>query len=233
MKFDVVVGNPPYQSETKKLLYPDFYLLGQRMGSLLSMIFPTGWQEPKKNNGLEKMNTIEIKSDCQIVHINNIHNAFPSVKGVEWANIILWKKDFDNQLKGKQRVFINGKDEKEIKLLVDKSEIKKPDEIIQLGNLIKNNPDFESVKNITTTRKPYGLATDAYQNYKKYNIPKMQKERQKEDDIKVYDSVHNYVYVPKDYPFPRQSGNLKNYKVLVPDAWGNLSNAGLGGAYAK
>lgn len=232
MKFDVVVGNPPYQSETKKLLYPDFYLLGRKLGNTVNMIFPTGWQEPKNNNGLEKLNKKEIKTDPQIIQIDNLHNAFPGVQGVEWTNIIFWKYGFNNELNGLQKIFTNGENVEKKKLLINKDEIEKPTEIIELGKILMETPGFESIKSIITTRKPYGLATDAFEKYEKYGLPKMQEERIKNDDIKIYNKINHIVYVPKNYPFPKKSDNLEKYKILVPDAWGNLSNTGLGGAYA-
>lgn len=232
MKFDVVVGNPPYQDSTKKLIYPHFYLMARKIANTVVLIFPTGWQEPKNNNGLEKLNTIEIKEDKQIEFIDNYQNVFPGISGAEWVNIIKWQKNYDNGNSGKQLVFTNGKNPEIRKLPLDKSELKKPKEIKEFEEIVTNSPNFESVKSITTTRKPYGLATDAFDKYKKYNLPKINEFRENYDDIRIYKSSKKIVYVPKDYPFPRMSNNFEKFKVLVPDAWGNMSNAGLGGAYS-
>lgn len=232
MKFDVVVGNPPYQDSTKKLIYPHFYLMARKIANTVVLIFPTGWQEPKNNNGLEKLNTIEIKEDKQIEFIDNYQNVFPGISGAEWVNIIKWQKNYDNGNSGKQLVFTNGKNPEIRKLPLDKSELKKPKEIKEFEEIVTNSPNFESVKSITTTRKPYGLATDAFDKYKKYNLPKINEFQENYDDIRIYKSSKKIVYVPKDYPFPRMSNNFEKFKVLVPDAWGNMSNAGLGGAYS-
>ncbi|ANK66144.1 helicase (plasmid) [Loigolactobacillus backii] len=232
MKFDVVVGNPPYQDSAKKLIYPHFYLMARKIANTVVLIFPTGWQEPKNNNGLEKLNTIEIKEDKQIEFIDNYQNVFPGISGAEWVNIIKWQKNYDNGNSGKQLVFTNGKNPEIRKLPLDKSELKKPKEIKEFEEIVTNSPNFESVKSITTTRKPYGLATDAFDKYKKYNLPKINEFQENYDDIRIYKSSKKIVYVPKDYPFPRMSNNFEKFKVLVPDAWGNMSNAGLGGAYS-
>ena len=232
MKFDVVVGNPPYQDSTKKLIYPHFYLMARKIANTVVLIFPTGWQEPKNNNGLEKLNTIEIKEDKQIEFIDNYQNIFPGIAGAEWVNIIKWQKNYDNGNSGNQLVFTNGKNPEKRKLPLDKSELKKPKEIKEFEEIVTNSPNFESVKSITTTRKPYGLATDALDEYKKYNLPKINEFQENYDDIRIYKSSKKIVYVPKDYPFPRMSKNFEKFKVLVPDAWGNMSNAGLGGAYS-
>ena len=50
MKFDVVIGNPPYSdSETREgnggsnSLYPYFMALGEAVGTYSSLIVPAGW----------------------------------------------------------------------------------------------------------------------------------------------------------------------------------------------
>ena len=48
MKFDVVIGNPPYQGDNHQQLYPDFYLQARKCANQACLIFPTGWQEPKR-----------------------------------------------------------------------------------------------------------------------------------------------------------------------------------------
>lgn len=111
MKFDFCIGNPPYQGENHMQLYPDFYLQSQKISKCLEMIFPVGWQKPKNANNLKKMNSNEVKRDRQIVFINNIQNAFPSLQSVEWTNIVMWKEGYDNGLHGKQRILTNGQDE--------------------------------------------------------------------------------------------------------------------------
>lgn len=156
LKFDVVVGNPPYQSDAKQQIYTDFYILSRSMSKIVDLIFPIGWQSPKNANNLSKMNNIEIKEDSQIIFIDNRHNVFSGVPGAEWTNIVLWKKGFDNGLGGKQKIFSDGSDPKIVKLVTDKSQIKKPNQIYDLANTVEKSRDFHSLKTITSSRKPYG-----------------------------------------------------------------------------
>lgn len=233
MDFDVVIGNPPYQSKTKKLLYPDFYLLARELGNTVSLIFPTSWQEPKNNNGLQKLNKSHIKEDAQIVSIDNNQHAFPGVAGAEWTNIIIWKKNYDNGLNGKQNVYTNGKNLMIKKLLLDKSEIEKPREIKELVKHVKETDSFESIKSVTSARKPYGLTTDFLKKASEVELSKVHNERTDESDIKVYTKSGNYVFFEAYFPFPRKGPAFENYKVFIPDAWGNMSNGFLGGAYSN
>lgn len=125
MKFDFVIGNPPYQNG-KQQIYPYFYTESKIVGNCVEMIFPCGWQEPKNANGLKIMNNKLTKEDNQIVFINNVDNVFPNIIGAKHTNIILWKNGYNNQLDGYQKVLFNGKDEKIVKLLCNVSEIELP-----------------------------------------------------------------------------------------------------------
>lgn len=238
MKFNAVVGNPPFQGVNHQQLYPNFYLTSLKLGKIVSLIFPTSWQEPKSKNNLACLNKAEIKSDKQIVFIDNRQNVFPGIAGAEWVNIILWKKDYDNGLDGSQYLFTNGDDKKVVRLLCDKSELDKPLEIREMANIVVNNPSFVSVKEITSVRKPYGLSTDVInvddtEMYAKYKIGTIYKEKQNPDDIIIYAKSGILLYVPHNYSFPKINDSLNKYKVLIPYAWGNMSeSAGLGGAFS-
>lgn len=231
MKFNAVVGNPPYQGQSKEKLYPLFYLNAQKLGNVVSMIFPTGWQEPKTNRGLKSMNTMEVKQDSQIVFIDNRHNAFPGVSGAEWTNVVLWKKNYDNGLDGKQLIYTDGKDPKEILLPLEKTEIEKPKELNELFECV-NNKKFNSLQSITSKSKPYMLMSDAYKKPAFYKLEPFFEERNNNTDILIYckDKVR---YVPHNYRFPRKTKAFDHYKVVIPFVWGNFSGGYLGGAYAN
>lgn len=238
MKFDAVVGNPPYQTESTQQIFVDFYLSARQLGQNVCMIFPTNWQQAKNANGLSKMNKAEIKEDKQIVYIDNRQNVFPGITGAEWTNIIIWRKDFNNGLDGMQRIFNNGQEEI-IKLPIEKSETKKPEEIVELAKIITTRKDFEPMQKITSVRKPYGLSTDVIKNPSKYGLPPIQDTRIKNDDIELLaggsrgSGSRISKYVPSDYPFPSKTRALDKYKIAIAYAWGNMSeSAGLGGAFS-
>lgn len=234
MKFDFVVGNPPYQGENHQQLYTDFYLAGRCIANFVDMIFPIGWQEPKSANNLSKLNKPEIKYDKQIVYIDNRHNAFSNVQGAEWTNIVVWKKGYDNKLHGKQLILTEGRGPKYVKLICNKDEIEKPVEIDALAKLVEDTPGFDSLQKSTSVLKPYGLRTDVLEDYKKYNLEPLYTEKKGDNDIKIYCKSGIVRFVPCDYKFPKKPlCALNKFKVFVPYAWGNMSkNAGLGGAFS-
>ena len=83
---------------------------------------------------MAKLNTIEIKQDKQIVFIDNRQNVFPGISGAEWTNFYFCgKKDMTMELDGAQLVYTNGIDPVERELLINKSDIEKPNEINELA----------------------------------------------------------------------------------------------------
>lgn len=93
MKFDAVVGNPPYQGNNHQQIYPNFYLSAIKVGKYATLIFPTGWQQPKSANNLSRLNNEEVKSDKQIVFIDNKQNVFPGISGADGLISFFGKKD--------------------------------------------------------------------------------------------------------------------------------------------
>ena len=235
MKFDAVVGNPPYTGVNHSQIYPFFYLISRELTSnYVSLIFPTGWQEPKSANNLQRLNNVLIKHDRQIVNINNLQNVFPGIKGAEWVNIILWKKDFDNGLNGAQLISTNGGEPLIKTLSTKQGSTPKPKEILELGSIIQKTSGFKSVQTITSMSKPYGLRKDAFARLSYYKLDEMQLSRIKKNDIKIYGANNTFRYVPFEYALPRKTIAFDKFKVFVGSAWGNMSeNAGLGGAYAN
>lgn len=235
MKFTAVVGNPPYQGDNHQQIYPFFYLAARKIGEYVSLIFPTGWQEPKNANNLSLLNNKDIKQDKQIIKIDNRQNVFPGISGAEWTNIILWEKDYDNGLDGKQKIYTNGKNPKIILLPSDKTTKDKPEEIKNLAKLVESYSNFVSVKNLVSSRKPYGLPTDFLDNQKKYKLPNVDDNKKSDNDITIYGLKNRTQvkrYIPSNYLIPRKTKSLNKYKIFIPYAWGNWSKNYLGGAYS-
>lgn len=232
MKFDVVIGNPPYQGDNHQQLYPDFYIQARKCANQACMIFPTGWQEPKTANGLGKLNKEDIKHDKQIVVIDNRQNVFPDVGGAEWTNIVLWKRFYDNGLDGKQRILTNGENPQDVRLLINKSDKEKPEEIMEMARIVSGFPGFKSMQTITSVRKPYGLSTDVIRDPQKYGLPEIFDKKMNDDDMVLYGDRRKKYYIAKDYPLPRTSVAFDKYKVLYTYAWGGMDGKYLGGSYS-
>ena len=232
MKFNAVVGNPPYQGTNHQQVYPFFYLTAIELGNIVSLIFPVGWQSTKSANGLAKMNTEEVKTDSQIVFIDNRQNVFKNISGAEWVNIVLWKRGFNNGLNGSQLVRTNGLEDKIIRLDWKVNDSNLPVEIVKLSSIVTSGASFISGTSIMSTSKPYGLRKDCFDRPEYYGLEPFNDEKQSNDDIKVYGSKDRVKFIPQDYHLPRTTKAMHKYKVLVGSAWGNWSKNYLGGAYA-
>jgi hypothetical protein len=233
MKFTAVVGNPPYQGENHQQIYPYFYLASRELGEFVSLIFPTGWQDPKNGNNLRLLNNKDVKEDSQIVFIDNRQDVFPGIPGAEWTNIILWKHMYNNGLNGSQKIFTNGKDPQIMLLPTEQNHDKKPKEIKEMAKKVIAFKDFTPMQSITSVRKPYGLRTDVIKDPSKYDLPPINTIQKNKDDIKLYAISGEVYFLQKNYPIPRKTKAFDKFKVFVPYAWGNMSEqAGLGGAYS-
>ncbi len=233
MKFDVVIGNPPYQGDNHQQLYPDFYLQARKCANQACLIFPTGWQEPKTANGLGKLNKEDVKHDKQIVVIDNRQNVFPDVGGAEWTNIVLWKRFYNNGLDSKQRILTDGENPQDIRLLINKSDKEKPEEIMEMARIVRDFSGFKSIQTITSVLKPYGLRTDVIRDPQKYGLPEIFDKKMNDDDMVLYGDRRKKYYIAKDYPLPRTSVAFDKYKVLYTYAWGGMDGKYLGGSYSN
>lgn len=233
MKFDVVLGNPPYQGDGRQQIYTDFYLSAKEIAENVNMIFPTGWQGPKNANNLRKLNDESVKRDPQIVYINNQHNVFEGVAGAEWTNIILWRRGYDNGFDGKQLIRTND-DNGVVELLpITKEDIPKPEFINILNNSVINSVGFDSLQNYISKLKPYGLRTNFLTKWDDYGLPSLKDVNDSSDDIRVL-TKNGYKYANENFPFPKMGGSFNSYKVFIPYAWGNWNESnGLGGAFSN
>ena len=236
MKFDAVVGNPPYNGENGQQIYPFFYIQAKKIGNNVCLIFPIGWQEPKNANNLRALNNEKIKTDHQIVYIDNIQNAFPGIAGAEWTNILLWVYDYNNGLDGKQKILTNGDNADFKKLIWNKNDIQKPKQIKLLAKIVMDFNGFKPIQEITSPRKPYGIPTDFLKDPSKYDLTLVQDTRQYNTDIELWTGGRGgrlIKYLPSDYPLPKVTEALNKYKIFVTYAWGNMSEeSGLGGAFS-
>ncbi|MFC6276019.1 Eco57I restriction-modification methylase domain-containing protein [Psittacicella hinzii] len=231
VKFDVIVGNPPYQNKSKQQIYADFYLLAKNTANLVSLIFPTGWQAPKEVNNLHKLNNTQVKRDSQIVFIDNRQNLF-KVVGAEWINIILWKRNYNNQLQGKQLILTNGSAPVTTLLPIKITDTEKPKELQDLLKYVLSDLRRKgSLKDITSPRKAYGIVS-------LQQIPEqfISLQRNSSTDYELWIGERrkrHKVYLSSEYKLKDKTNTLERYKVFVPYAWGNMDQqTGLGGAYA-
>ena len=234
MKFDVVIGNPPYQ-EGNYQIYSDFYLQARKCANNICMIFPSGWQQVKTTNGLGKLNKSEVKHDKRIISIDNRQNVFDNVAGAEWTNIICWRRFYDNGLNGKQLVYTEGTNPVKIQLPLTKNDIEKPEEILSVVDKVDLRSE-PKVLSIGSARKPYGFEADPIDNPAKYNLT-VSNVRTPTHSIRLFGNKarkRSHVFIERS-KLIKESPMLEKYKLFVPKAWGNMDERSgyIGGSFSE
>lgn len=172
MKFDVIIGNPPYQLEdggfgkSASPIYHKFVEQAKRLNpSYLTMIIPARWYSGGK--GLDEFRK-EMLSDERISQIHDFPktaDCFPGQNIRGGVCYFLWDKNY----KGETRVF-NYSDGKIISEKKRPLKFKEQEIFIRYNDSIKilekvsslNEQKFDSY---VSSRKPFGLPT----NYSEYN----------------------------------------------------------------
>lgn len=256
IKFTLAASNPPYQGNSHAQIYPLFYHTAIEVADVVSMIFPSNWQEASKKSakGLSRMNNEMVKRDSQIVFIDNRKDVFDGIAGASDTNIILWKKEYNNGLDGYQKVYTEGKKPCNIKFAIDMAdrEIAPELRVLQSCVMIVDGENFtpfkvskfdafripssvfkrnmaEFFKDNPTNNDDIAIWGNEDRRVRKYHINDF------EDKIIKKKGVIDHIdCVSKSSGFTfRKDSSLDSYKVFIPKLWGNLSlSAGIGGAYA-
>ncbi len=169
MKFDAVVGNPPYQESdggaqaSAKPIYNYFVESAKEINTrLINLIMPTRWYAGGK--GLDDFRK-QMLNDEHIVEIHDFLNPniiFPSTNIRGGVCFILWDNDYNNE-KDLVKVVTYGEsflDRKELKrkLKLDGEDIFiRNIESLEIIKKIKSQKEFSSFEEYVSSRKPFGL----------------------------------------------------------------------------
>ena len=222
MKFDVIIGNPPYQLSTgggqaqATPLYDLFVEQAMKLNPrYLTMIIPARWYA----GGFPAIKTFR-KQMVEGNHIKEIHdypNASDCFAGVEIKGGVcyfLWQKDYD----GKTRFFNH--DGKNIKSVEERFLLEKDCEtVIRENNAISilhkvMNKNEESFSQIMSTLWPFTV---------KSSFDTFSKKKKSHSDV--------YAYVMKDQGWISKSDVIKNHelvdkiKLFVPRSVGSADPA--------
>lgn len=235
MKFDVIIGNPPYQLGRRQI-YADFYRMAVDLNpDLLCMVFPIGWQKATNVNGLSQLNNEKYKRDEHLIRIDNYYEdgpdrLFPNV-GTGGVNIVL--RDSHKNNGGNIEKLEYGEVVGKIILPINQEESDKPEE---LKNLLKHVNNSSSMEQMGSSRKPYGFCAEPLKKPEKYNLV-LKDVKTNQNDVRLFglllEGGRGYRYISR-LEIPRISPNIDAFKLFIPKAWGNMSKtAGLGGSYSN
>ena len=166
MKFDVIIGNPPYQMEdggnsaSAKPIYHLFVEQAKKLNPrFLTMIIPSRWFIGGK--GLDKFRETMLndKHIRNIVDYENSYEAFPGVDIAGGVCFFLWNRDAEGMCN-----FINMKDGEETSSVRYLDEfpvlIRQAQALPIIKKVLMMHGKGKMISNIASTRKPFGLPTN-------------------------------------------------------------------------
>ena len=228
MKFDAIVGNPPYQLNdggafaSAKPIYNLFVDASEKIsGKYVSLIMPSRWMTGGKGLDNFRANMISDSRMEKLYDYYNSNECFTNVDIKGGICYFLWDKEHDDKCNIITK-FEDGKIVKSFRFLKDSPN----DEIfIRDSNLIniKNKVTGKSFSERVSTLRPYGLRGDIFTaGTEKYGLPELfdNKENNKYEIIGL-DSKNKRTlkYAPDGYPFPKKD-MLDKYKLFITRNYG-------------
>lgn len=180
MKFDAIVGNPPYQSndgggtgDSATPIYNLFIQAAKKVNpKYISLICPSRWM--KGGKGLDKFRE-EMINDTRIRKIYDYQDykvCFPTANIDGGICYFLWDKDNKGMVKYKYYL-LNGKvqeSERYLKTSFSDTVIRDVRQIPILEKI--HEKKGKKLSDIVSYRNHYGFASDFFNNFEKYKIEK-------------------------------------------------------------
>ncbi len=227
MKFDVVIGNPPYQENNENTsdtpIYPQFIDLSFRLADIATLITPgrflfNAGKTPKAwNNQILNNNHVKV-----VQYFQKSNEVFPHTDIKGGVTITLYDANKQIEPIGLFTPF------EELRKIRDKiknsSATSSLTDIIYLQNkfdlrkLYKDHPEFKKV--ISSNGKEKRIVTSSLDNLNIFTDKKKSSE-----DVKVLGIIKGnkriFKYINRKYIDENESKNFLKYKILVPKSNGS------------
>ena len=229
MKFNAVVGNPPYQKmdggagASAVPIYNHFVNEAKELTQgYVSMIMPSRWMTGGRGLDDFRQSMITDRRISRLFDFYNANECFDNVEIKGGICYFLWDKDHD----GPCHIYTkshNGYEQESQRLLKDGDEniFIRDSKLIQIKNKVAKLGE-ESFETIVSSMKPYGIRGDFFKNPAKYGLPPI-KSKKSEGDITIIgldDRLRRTRrYVKSDYPLPNRE-LLENIKLFAPRNYG-------------
>ena len=165
-KFDVVIGNPPYQvsdggnGKSAKPVYHFFVNeIRELSPDLISMIIPSRWFAGGKGLDDFRSSMLKDKRIETLVDYENFKDVFPGVDLAGGACFFLWKKKFNGEC-----TVVNATQTTNVKMqrYLDEFDIlvRSNKSLEILRKVMEWNKSGKNLSSVVSSRKPFGLPTN-------------------------------------------------------------------------
>lgn len=225
VKFNAVVGNPPYQEEdggagaSSRPIYPDFVNIARRLTSAYaSLIIPTRWYTGGK--GGKDMDAFRV-SMMDDAHIQELHDflhpedLFPDTNNRGGVCYFLWNVDYDNSAEGTKVFTHNGESVTWVKRQLRTMDLDifiRNSSAISILSKVLNSRGISTMDRHVSSRKPFGIESNIVKKDVWHNSPDKMA-----CPLKCLGKGMKYGYVEKELV---KSGKdlIDQWKVFIPRA---------------
>jgi site-specific DNA-methyltransferase (adenine-specific) len=214
MKFDVIIGNPPYQisdggaQASATPIYHYFIETAKKLNpKYISMITPSRWFSGGKGLDQFREKNLIDKRYKKLVDFVNSEDCFPGVQIKGGVNYFLWDRDYNGDCEIKN--IIGNNDSLEVRRPLKEDDIDvfiRYNRGLEILKKVMKNTD-RSFESIVSSQKPFGLRT--------FVTPNSTKE---EGDIVLYGNKSVGFYPKKN--ILKNKSAIDKYKVLISMAYG-------------
>lgn len=225
MKFNVIVGNPPYQQKDEGTnknsaspIYDQFVSLAKNLNSdFISMIMPTRWYAGGKGLNTFRDNMLNDKNISELHDFLVPDLIFPNINLRGGICYLIWDKSHDNSTV-LTKVYTYNDD---LNPTVNLRSLKTDDSdilirhgiAVEILKKVKLNQEFKSFEDYISTRKPFGLEANIV---KKPNVFKSSKDGI-ENPVNCYGKGQKIGYLELN-DITKNKEWIEKFKVFTPRA---------------
>lgn len=230
MKFDFVIGNPPYQEMSKnnkmtRSIYPDFVRSSQAIGQIVSLVMPARWMSGENGPYRETQYFIDemLKGDhLQSFHLYpNSSDLFPNVDIKGGVCFFVWNRAYSCD-RVNYAITENGAYKKVLTSFRIAENV-----IIRFPELISILEKTKAISTIylntwVSSWNPFGFISDLFTKNKE-GVSRISEEKQQDDDYLVHGLLKNkrvIRYIPNS-ALKKNIHIAHSYKVFLPRANGS------------
>lgn len=226
MKFDVIVGNPPYQLKdgdggngtSATPIYQLFIEQAKKLNPrYMAFIIPSRWFVGGKGLNDFRTSMLNDKRIKEIVDYPNSSDCFPTVEIKGGVCYFVW----DNNYNGDCNIKVIRGDEivSEMKRPLNQYDVFiRENEAISILEKVQSKSEIPLSQRVSES-KPFGIRSDFFKDPSKYNLPDVS-DSPIEKGITIYGLINNRAttrYCERNYPFPKKNG-IEKYKIFMSKA---------------